>query len=87
MGDASQEPATIPWRKAILVSGSGIIVGIIAFILFCHALGLSFRDQGWGENETSWETNRVELAFSFLGFAVATVLFWLGFFKATHTRH
>lgn len=87
MADSTQDPAPVPWRKAVMISGVGMIVGIAAFVLFCHSLGLNFRDQGWGESEASWETNRVELGISFAGFAVATVLFWLGFFHATQSRH
>jgi len=86
MADSENESAAIPWRKGALISGLGVIIGITAFVLFCHSLGLSLRDQGWGESGESWSANRGELVLSFIGFAVATILFWLGFFHVTHSR-
>ena len=74
------------WLRGALISGIGVLIGIAAFTLFCHSLGLNLRDQGWPKNGVSWDSNRGELLFSFLGFAIATVLFWLGFYQATHDR-
>ena len=47
-----------PWLRGAAVSGIGVVIGIVSLVLFCHALGLNLRDQGWGSGSDSWNTNR-----------------------------
>ena len=61
----------------------GVVIGIVSLVLFCHALGLNLRDQGWGSGSDSWNTNRGEVIVSFIGFGIGTVIFWLGFHQTT----
>ncbi|MDB4749785.1 hypothetical protein OAF83_02650 [Rubripirellula sp.] len=72
-----------PWLRGAVYSGIGVVIGIASLILFCHALGLNLRDQGWGSDTKSWDSNRGELVTSFIGFGISTVIFWLGFHQTT----
>ncbi|MCP4940355.1 MAG: hypothetical protein GY924_00010 [Planctomycetaceae bacterium] len=72
-----------PWLRGAAVSGIGVVIGIVSLVLFCHALGLNLRDQGWGSGSDSWNTNRGEVIVSFIGFGIGTVIFWLGFHQTT----
>lgn len=65
------------------MSSVGVLIGVASLVLFCHALGLNLRDQGWGAGSDSWNTNRDELVTSFIGFGIGTVVFWLGFHRTT----
>jgi hypothetical protein len=60
------------------------VIGTVAFAVFCYSLGLSFSDEGWADNQASaWQTNRVALIGSLVGFSVAILAFWLGFIQTT----
>ncbi|HBV66024.1 MAG TPA: hypothetical protein DEF45_23735 [Rhodopirellula sp.] len=72
-----------PWLRGAVVSSIGVIIGIVSLVLFCHALGLNLREQGWGSGNDSWNTNRSEVIVSFIGFGMSTVIFWLGFHQTT----
>lgn len=75
-----------PWLRGAMISGLGVLIGGIAFVSFCFALGLNFSDQGWPEHQNPWQTNRVALIGTFVGFGIAILLFWLGFFQATRSK-
>lgn len=72
-----------PWLRGAAFSSIGVGIGIASLALFCHALGLNLRDEGWGSESDSWNTNRGELISSFIGFGIGTVIFWLGFHQTT----
>ena len=75
-----------PWLQGAALSSFGVIIGIASLILFCHALGLNLRDQGWESGSDSWNTNRGEVITSFIGFGLGTIIFWLGFHQTTRAR-
>jgi hypothetical protein len=81
--DDQPEPTAYPWLRGAVYSGIGVVIGIASLILFCHDLGLNLQDQGWGSDSSSWDTNRGELVTSFVGFGIATIIFWLGFHQTT----
>ena len=82
--DLDQPPKrSSTWVRGAILSTLGVVVGAIAFALFCHAFGLNFSDEGWAENHDPWETSPGSLIGSFLGFAIAILLFWFGFFQTT----
>ena len=84
MSSSSDPHSNVPWLRGALISGVGVIIGAIAFAVFCYALGLNFTDQGWSDNQASpWETNRVALIGSLLGLSFAILAFWLGFIQIT----
>jgi hypothetical protein len=72
-----------PWKRGAALSALGVIVGIGSLGWFCHALGLNFSDEGWSDSGAPWQDNFTSLAGSCIGFVVATLLFWLGFFQTT----
>ncbi len=82
----SSESNPHPWLRGAVVSSIGVVIGIVSLILFCHALGLNLRDQGWGSGSDSWNTNRAEVIVSFIGFGISTVIFWLGFHQTTKSN-
>ncbi|MAI71247.1 MAG: hypothetical protein CMM01_10070 [Rhodopirellula sp.] len=75
-----------PWLRGAAYSCLGVMIGIASLVLFCHALGLNFRDQGWGSGNDTWNTNRGEVIVSFIGFGIGTVIFWLGFHQTTRAH-
>ncbi|MDA7915191.1 hypothetical protein N9B98_02870 [bacterium] len=77
------ESSPYPWLRGAIYSGIGVVIGIASLVLFCHALGLNLRDQGWGSDTNSWDSNRGELVTSFVGFGISTIIFWLGFHQTT----
>jgi hypothetical protein len=86
--DSPQNPeSNRPWLSGVLISALGVLIGGMAFALFCFALGLNFSDQGWPENQNPWQTNRVALVGSFAGFGIAILVFWLGLIDATRSTN
>lgn len=75
-----------PWLRGVIISAAGVIIGATALVSFCYSLGLNFQDEGWGDNEQGWQTNRPALFGSLVGFALAILVFWLGFFQTTNSR-
>ena len=75
-----------PWMRGAAVSSIGVVIGIASLVLFCHALGLNLRDEGWGSASDSWDTNRGEVIVSFIGFGIGTIIFWLGFHQTTRAN-
>ncbi len=83
-----QDSQTNPhWRRGALITGLGVLLGCLALTLFCHAMGLNFSDEGWAENQNAWQENRAALIGSFVGFGLAILIFWLGFFLTIHSKH
>lgn len=79
--DERSEPRL--WR-AIAVSGVGVVIGVISLGLFCYALGVNLRDEGWSDDRA---VDRRLLTFSLAGFGVATLMFWAGFISISHSKH
>ncbi len=81
---ASADAVKYPWLRGAVISGLGVVIGTVAFAVFCYSLGLNFSDEGWADNQPSpWQTNRIALIGSLVGFAVAILVFWLGFIQTT----
>jgi len=77
---------THAWIRGAAISALGVLVGAIAFVLFCYTLGLNFTDEGWANHPNQpWQVNRVHLIGSFVGFAVGILLFWMGFVQTTRS--
>lgn len=75
------------WQRGAAITSLGVVIGLIAFALFCNALGLNFQDEGWAEGrDQPWQTHRTQLIGSLVGFAIAILLFWLGFIDTTRSR-
>lgn len=73
-----------PWLRGAVISGIGVLVGAVSFGVFCYALGLNFQDEGWANNRPrDWQTNRIALIGSVVGFTAAILAFWLGFIQIT----
>ena len=72
-----------PWLRGAVTSAAGVLVGSLALALFCYALGLNFSDEGWPQDQP---INRFMLVLSLAGFALAILIFWLGFFQTTYSR-
>lgn len=84
--DESQ-PARRSWMRGAAITALGVVIGIAAFALFCYAFGLNFEDEGWPKGrEQPWQTHRPHLIASFVGFAIAILLFWLGFIDTTRAQ-
>jgi len=92
--DRQQPPASSPseptarpqWLRGAVISVIGVLIGTVAFVLFCYALGLNFSDEGWADNGKPWQTNRGALIGSLVGIAVAILVFWLGFIQITRVK-
>jgi hypothetical protein len=69
-----------PWLRGVLISSAGVVIGMIAFALFCFSLGLNFQDEGWAADR---QIHRPSLVGSLVGLAIAILVFWLGFFQTT----
>lgn len=87
--EMKSEPEVTPavsWRRGVAVSAIGIAVGMVSLGLFCFSLGLNFRDEGWSDGQPTWEKNWAWLLCSLVGFAIAILVFWMGFFQTTHSK-
>lgn len=82
--DSNQDQPKYTWLRGAVISGIGVVIGTVAFAVFCYSLGLNFSDEGWADNQPSaWQSNRVALIGSLAGFSVAILTFWLGFIQTT----
>ena len=68
------------WLRGVLLASGGIVMGALSLALFCFALGVSFSEEGWSENRA---VDGPALVGSLVGFAIATLLFWIGFVQTT----
>ena len=71
------------WR-GITVSGVGVAIGVVSLGLFCYALGVNLRDEGWSDDRA---VDRRLVALAMGGFGVATLMFWAGFISVSHSKH
>lgn len=84
-----KEPKSVPpagshgWIRGAAISAAGVLLGMLSLGLFCHSLGVNFSEEGWSETR---QINRGAMIASLVGFALATLLFWIGFIQAAHAR-
>jgi hypothetical protein len=76
----SAPPASLWWLRGVLLVVAGMLLGALALGVFCFALGVNLADEG-GSNDQ--QANRPALIVSLVGFAIATLLFWIGFVQTT----
>lgn len=80
--EVSGPHAVVPLR-GIVIGATGALIGAISLGLFCYALGVNLRDEGWAEDRS---VDRTMLVVSLVGFALATLSFWVGLIITTHPR-
>lgn len=81
--DEDAKPRLPGWVRGGVISVAGVLIGAAALALFCIALGVNLRDEGWSEGQS---VDRLMLIVSLVGFGIATLLFWIGFILATHAK-
>ena len=86
MNRNEEHETSYPWVRGAVMSGVGALIGTIAFAVFCYALGLNFTDEGWSENASPTPARRIALIGSLIGFVVAILIFWLGFFQTIRSK-
>ncbi|MCG8649173.1 MAG: hypothetical protein MI861_05035 [Pirellulales bacterium] len=81
--DASQShPGKPAWLPAALLSLAGALIGTGSLTLFCVAMGVNLREEGWARGQP---VHQPALVISIVGFVMATLMFWLGIVRVT--RH
>lgn len=87
MSNSPQETPPHSWINGAIIGAIGALIGLASLAWFCSALGLNFSDEGWaGDNPENWKANRTALIGSCLGFVIAVLVFWIGFFQTTDRR-